>query len=173
MFKRIFWYTLGVITALVALFFLMGAMASPTYVGSKSVVVDAKVEDVWNVISNAQRISGGEYNLSSIKTAVGERLPLADVNEEFAADSASSPSMVEVVNEKPLELMEVRIHENRFGITGTWKYELQEQGSQTQLTVTENSVTAGLFTRSLLSVLGRDSNIDWHLKAIKQSAETL
>lgn len=168
MFTRLFWFLLGGLAVAIGLFFLGGKMADPAYTGSRSILVDAPVKNVWTLLSdsNSTKIS----SLESLQHIKVNQFALNMLRQRIPFSSALA---VEIVDQSPSEFIVFNLKENKFGITGTWRYEFEPEGDKTKVTVIENSVAESLFTRSLLNVTGRDVNMEMHLKAIKKGAENL
>lgn len=170
MFKRIFWFFLGGLAMLIGLFFLGGKFADVNYVGTRSEIINAPVAQVWKIVGNSKEFSNMESEDYSDEI-LNKKMPELHLWSQLP--NIGSAISLEVINQSPLEFIEVKMNDNGLGMTGTWKYEFEPEGEQTKITITENSVTEGLFTRSLLNVLGRDANMDLHLKAIKKAAENI
>ena len=150
------------------LFFLAGKWADVRYSGSKSAVVDAPVDKVWNLVDDTRLFSESRHEVSRAEI-LGTNASGFDVWKEHT--NLAGTISLEVVRKEPPRLIEVRMNESGFGMTGTWTYEFEPEGERTKVTVTENSVTEGLLMRSILNLLGRDANLNLHLKAIKKGAE--
>lgn len=143
-------------------------MANPVHKGTISETVDAPVEKVWAVLStedNTKNKSLLDLEQADISTGL---LQLWKEHTPF-----SVPVELEIIDEEPMKFVKIELKENRLGMTGTWKYELEPEGNKTKVTITEHSTTERLFTRSLLNVLGRNSTMELHLKTLKKTAEML
>lgn len=168
MFKRVLWITFGSLATLVGLFFLGGKFADPNYSGSRSAIVEASPEKVWSLVSDPKAFAAQRHEVKSIEI-VESKIPGFPKWQENTGLAGSIS--LEVVGMEPGRLVEVQMLESGFGMTGTWKYEIEPEGNNTRVTITENSRTEGLVMRSILNALGRDANMGLHLKAISKGAK--
>ena len=170
MFKRVFWFTLGGLAALIGLFFLAGNYADVQYSGSRSEVINAPIEKVWQLISDTQGFSASRHEVASVEMLGTNASGFTKWNEHTNLGGVIA---LEIIDQKPFEFIEVRMNESGFGMKGTWKYAFESEGAQTKVTITENSSTEGLVMRSILNLLGRDANMGLHLNAIKKGVQAI
>lgn len=170
MFKRIFWFTLGGIAMLVGVFLLCGKLANPKYTGSQTVLVEAPVEKVWSTLEDTETFSESRHEVSDAELTGTNAAGYATWKEHT---NLGGTILLEVTEKVPNRRMVVHMVESGFGMTGTWTFELEPEGDNTRVTLSENSMTQGLLMRSILNTLGRDANMDLLLKALKNKSEIL
>lgn len=164
-FKKIILWTLGVIAALIVLFFAGGMLANPEFSGTKSITVDQSPDVVWALMDDTQRFSESRHEVE--KT---EMLRLT--SKGFKSWREHTPLLgtmtYEITKQIPGKMITIHMIESDFGMTGEWVFKIIPSEGKTQIVLTEKSSTDGLLMRSVLNVLGRDANMGLLLGALKK-----
>ena len=143
----------------------IGAMLPVQHVASRSAVLAAPPETVWQLITD---VSGFPSWRGDVKRV--ERLPDRDGRAVWAEETTSGRITLAVDHAEPPRLLVLRIAEPDLPFGGTWTYELSpgDRGA-TVLKITENGeVYNPLFRFMSRFVFGHEGTIRGYLAALEK-----
>jgi hypothetical protein len=169
--KKLITYFLGTIFVLALLFCFIGLISNKNYTGTKSSILEEKIDRVWAILINIEEFAKTRPEIISVE--ILERDEKGNLKKWKEKTDMDGYALFEVINSEDKKSMEIKMTESSFGISGIWKYELEKlSDSKTKITVSENSLTENFYIRTILTIFGRDSNlkqeIDNFHKSIKK-----
>jgi len=155
---------LGIIVLLVIAFFAIGLIAPRTYQGSLSASFPFPARKVYEALNDLESLSRRRKEIEKVEML----LPGAQGQRRWREiASMGGFAEFETLCDIPGKLIEVRLVRSSFGITGTWTYEMQETPTGTLLSLREKSRTDKLFTRSLLTLAGRNVTLRQEVRNLR------
>jgi uncharacterized protein YndB with AHSA1/START domain len=141
----------------------VGAMMDREHVGHGAMVVAAPIDEVWETISDFDKMSQWAPNFESVRRGSDIKgLP----SFEVSGDEYSLTFIItEVVPPKRL-VAKLEDHAQNHG--GEWTYELATVPGGTQITITERGWTEPAYFRFMLWLFGHDTTIRRYLEALRQ-----
>lgn len=142
--------------------FGVGSLMSRDHVGSGSVTVRAPIHDVWKTVSDYEAMPSWWSERSKIERVSGDGATA--VFREASGDMALTYAFATF--EPPRRLVvDLKDDDGYFG--GSWTYELEPQGEQTRVTITERGWAGPGFFRFMLAVFGADKTLRGCLDALR------
>ncbi|GAA4462692.1 hypothetical protein GCM10023093_09820 [Nemorincola caseinilytica] len=163
-----------IIACIPLLFFMvlliMGAFAHVPYYGSETRIVHAPAAKVWALLADTRMFDANRHEVRSV---------------EMLEDGTNGPRRwrehtllvgdmyYTALQQRPEDLMVIRMDKSDFGMHGTWQFTLVPVGGYTRVTITETSQTEGLIMRSILNALGRNANMILLLRALEDGVKKM
>ena len=163
---KILFTIVGIIALLFLIFVIIGILAPRSHEGKVSATYDNSPEEIWRILSDIESLPDRRREIVDIEILE----PSADGFKRWKElTDMRGYAIFEMLAEVENELIEISMTESTFGITGTWKYEIQEIDSSTTVTITENSTTCKILVRSMLTIAGRNATLKQELKNLEKA----
>lgn len=131
---------------------------------TKTVYVNAPIDDVWQIISNYQDIPNWSDNIASVERL--KDLPDGKENWKFS-DKSGGYMIVENVIVEPKDLLVSRIIKTSYPLEGEWIFELKQEGDSTRISLSESGTIANPFARVIAYyVHGIDTGVTRFLQTL-------
>ncbi|EPJ50038.1 MAG: hypothetical protein OFPI_21040 [Osedax symbiont Rs2] len=156
---KIFLIIIGSVLAAISLVLLIGWLLPVKHKASRSLLLDAEIERVWQRLVSYENMPKWRLELQSVEQ-VG-----TDVWEETTKEGKSI-AFATVEETQPYRLKREIVGEGlMFG--GSWTFELRCKGQQTELTITENGeVYNPLFRFVAKYVIGHHRSMDKYMQQL-------
>ena len=156
---------LAIVIVIVIVVVAVGAMLPVRHVASRSAVLAAPVETVWQLMTD---VSGFPAWRGDVKRV--ERLPDREGRPVWVEESSSGRITLAVDRAEPPRLLVLRIADPDLPFGGTWTYELSAAGrGATTLKITENGeVYNPVFRFMSRFVFGHEGTIAGYLAALEK-----
>jgi len=155
---------LAVMIGLGILFLLMGILSPRKYHGKVTKTLDTSSDTVWRILNDIKGLPDRNLEIHKLEI-IGQNKQGLPVWREYT-DMKGFIEM-EVIEREPKHKMVFRMIRSSFGMTGTWTYEWKAKAQQTELTITEDSVTDNFVLRSIMLFSGRKVRMKREFKAIE------
>ena len=150
---------MGSVAAAISLLMLIGWLLPVKHNVSRSLLLDAEIERVWQRLVSYENMPKWRLELQNVKQ-VG-----TDVWEETTKEGKSI-AFATVEETQPYRL-ERKIVGQRLMFGGSWTFELRSKGRQTELTITENGeVYKPLFRFVAKYIIGHHRSMDKYLQQL-------
>lgn len=155
--KKVLMIVLSIVAVLIAAFFATGALAEAEFQGEISTTVPADTYTVWNYLSDIESLATRRAEIVSVE--------MQGTNDRGLPRWREIPDMGGYADFEALEMipgrkLTVRMNGSSFGMTGTWSYSLEPTAENgTRILVTEDSRIDSIATRAIMTLAGRDSNL--------------
>ena len=162
---KIILIVLAIVIVIVIVVIAIGAMLPVQHVASRSAVLPAPPETVWQLITD---VNGFPSWRSDVKAV--ERLPDRDGKTVWVEDTTSGRITLAVDRAEPPRLLVLRIADPDLPFGGTWTYELsaKDRGA-TVLKITENGeVYNPVFRFMSRFIFGHEGTIAGYLAALEK-----
>jgi hypothetical protein len=167
MLRKLAMSIVGLVLGLTMLFIAIGAFSSSAYVGTKTIQLDAPPARVWQEITDLESLPKRRREVVSVEILETR----GGVPWKWKERTDMGGHVVfEKVEEVPNKKLLLRMTESTFGMTGTWMYEL-EGNEMTRLTITEDSVIKSIPVRAVMTLAGRDGNLEKEASIIVRSLQ--
>lgn len=146
--------TFLVLIGIFIIYFMIGVFTPKKYFLEASETYEHSIIDCWDVVTNIDsypnwrndvlkmiRIDSGDGTTWNTYTDIGGYISFRELKKI------------------PYEKFEVEMLSSPFGMTGTWTYTFEGDDRKCHLTIIEHSVTDKILTRSLMTLLGRNTNV--------------
>ncbi len=163
--KIILWSVLALLGILVVLFFAAGIFADPGYSGSKTVVVDASPETIWNILDDTEHFSNSRHEVYKCEMLGTNEKGNKIWREHTRLWGAMN---YEVIRQEPNKMIEIKMTGSDFGMSGNWIFLLEPIDEKTQIVINETSRNEGLLMRCILASIGRDANMGLLLNVVRK-----
>ncbi len=163
--KKSLYIILAGLGIFLVVFCTAGLLSATEHSGSKTEVVNAPVDSVWNLLNDIKRYSSIRHEVKKVE--------LLEANQKgypvwYEHTGIAGRILLEITDRKPNQSLDVRMVKSDFGMQGMWHFELKPQGDKTEVTIHEHSFTHGFIMRSILSLVGRDANLMLQMRTIKK-----
>lgn len=165
MIRKIALTIVGAMLLLMTVFIAIGALSPSAYQGTRTVQLSASPERVWKELTDLQSLPQkrreviGVEILESRGTSPWKWKELTDMGGHIT---------FEKIEEVPQKKLSLRMIESSFGMSGTWTYEL-EGSEMTRLTITEESSIKSIPVRAVMTLAGREGNLEKEVQIIVRS----
>jgi hypothetical protein len=157
-----------VLSTLVALFFLAGLLANPSYTGSRSIVVDSSPQEVWDLLDNTERFSTSRHEVYKFEMLEENNEGHKQWREHARLWGAMN---YEIKQQNPEKSLTIEMTSSDFGMSGIWEFVLIPEGAKTKVELTEKSRNEGLLMRCILATVGRDANMGLLLRVVEKQLQ--
>lgn len=123
----------GLLILLVAGAYLVGTALPLRHRATVSEVVRAPPEQVWAAVTTVDSFPRWRRGVESV-----ERLPERNGRPVWVERSRTAPMTMEAVELDPPRRLVTRIADEELPFGGTWTFELEPEGPDTRVTLTEN-----------------------------------
>lgn len=155
------WISLAMLTALVALIAVIGALLPVGHAAARRIVLKAAARDVFACISDPASFP----QWRDVKSVTW--LPDSDGRKCFREVSGFGPMDLRIERSEPDRWFVTRIVTQGSPFGGTWTIRLDASGDTTAVTVTENGEVYNVLFRCLARfVFGHTGTIDGYLRAL-------
>lgn len=155
----------ALVLGLTMLFIAIGAFSSSAYVGSKTIQLDAPPARVWKELTDLESIPKKRREVIGVEILESR----GGVPWKWKERTDMGGHIIfEKAEEIPNKKLVLRMTESTFGMTGSWTYEL-EGNEMTRLTITEDSVIKSIPVRAVMTLAGRDGNLEKEASSIVRS----
>lgn len=150
------------------LFLFIGWVAPHDHEGQLTQSLDIPKEKVWHTLTNLQQLPQRRPEITRV-----ELLGVNDLGHKLWKEHTDMGGYIlfEQVEEIPYQKLVVRMVKSTFKMKGTWEYRLSGEGNGCTLTVKEVSEIDNLFLRSLMTLMGRDSNIREEIQSLERASK--
>ena len=163
--KKFIFITLGIIAGLIILFFAVGLFSKAEFSCTETRVINAPAEKIWILLNDLKGLPERRHEVIKIEILNNNNLGFKTWKEYT---DMQGYILFEITEQIPEQLLTINMKESSFGMTGTWKYELVQEGQKTKVTISENSRIDEIKLRSLMTFIGRNSNIRNEFKLIEE-----
>lgn len=160
---RIASLTISVIAVIACIILVVGYTSSPIYSDSISSNFDYRPEFMWQEITNVRDMERRKSDVESV-----------EVLEQYGRFTAWKENLhnggyrIYRTNEYILnKKWTIELVESTYGLTGTWTFELSIDGSQTKVTISEESQLTDFKRRGLRTIFGRNRDLLIWMKYIR------
>lgn len=145
-------------------FLTAGLLQNAEFKGSKTEVIPANVEQVWDYLSDFPDWKNRRKEIISIEIleADAEKVPLRWKQKT----SMNGFLLFERGDFIPNQKLETKIIDSSFQLTGRWVYTLEPQGNTTRVTLTEESKINSPMIRGAYLFSGRDTNLKQEIETV-------
>ena len=165
---RIVIIVVAVLVCLILAVVLLGALVPKTHLASRTVVVHAPPDAVWNAITTVEAYPQWRDLKASIAIP-----PQSGRRAWRETDRDGQQITMVVVEEVPPRRLVTRIADKNLGFGGTWTYELTPATGGTQLTIIEEGeIHSPMFRCIAHFVLGYHATMDDYLERLKKRVAT-
>jgi hypothetical protein len=166
--SKIILIVLAVMISITGIFYLMGHFASREFKGTVTQKVEASPISIWDLLNDIDGLPSRRKEITKV-----ERMGKNEKGfERWKEHTDMGGYMVfEITELIPKEKMVVEMKESTFGMSGTWTYQLNEEGNATVVTVTEDSNTDNVWLRSIMTLAGRDANLKIEVEKIEEGVK--
>ncbi len=162
--KKVLFFVLAFAATFALVFIGAGLSSKPAWAGSKTQIYDAPADSIWYLLKDTYR-----YNTQRHEVAGTEMLVDSGNYRKWREHTNLFGGMLlETVRETPPQILETRMIESGFGMKGIWTFTLTPEGEKTKITISENSVTDGFVMRSILTLVGRDGNLQLQTRVLQR-----
>lgn len=159
-----FLIVLSVIIGAGILFLLVGMMSPRNYQGKVTKTLDTSTDTVWKILNDIKGLPDRKLEIHKLEI-IGNNEKGLPVWREYT-DMKGFIEM-EISEREPKHKIIARMIRSSFGMTGTWTYEWKSKQQQTELTITENSLTDNFVLRAIMLLTGRNARIKREFKALE------
>lgn len=143
---------------------LVGMVLPVSHVASVSGQVPGQAEDVWSVITDVDAFPSWRRGMEEV-----ERLPDRDGRPAWREVARTGTMTLEVVRRRPPRVLVTRIADPDLPYGGTWTFELEPDGRDTRLTITERGQIYNPFFRFMARfVFGYEGTARAYLEDLQQ-----
>ena len=155
---------LAILVVIAIVVIAIGAMLPAQHVASRSAVLAAPPETVWQLITDVDGFPGWRGDVKRV-----ERRPDRDGRPVWVEETSSGRITLAVDRAEPPRLLVLRIADPDLPFGGTWTYELTPDRGATVLKITENGeVYNPLFRFLSRFVFGHEGTIKGYLAALEK-----
>ena len=163
--KKALYILLAALGTFLVVFCIAGVVSATEHKGSKTEIVNAPADSVWNLINDVQRYSSIRHEVKRIEMLEPNK---AGLPVWYEHTGIAGKILLEITGRTPMQTVDVRMVKSDFGMEGMWRFELEPRGNKTKVTIHEHSFTHGFIMRSMLSLVGRNGNLMLQMRAIKK-----
>jgi len=155
----------GLVLFLMTVFIAIGALSPSAYQGTRTIQLNASPDRVWKELTDLQSLPQKRREVIGIE--ILESRAGSPWKWKELTDMGGHLTF-EKVEEIPMKKLSVRMIESSFGMSGTWTYELEGK-EMTRLTITEESSIKSIPVRAVMTLAGRDGNLEKEVSVIVRS----
>ena len=161
---RIVVIVVAVLATLLIAVLVLGALVPKTHIATRTVVVNARPDAVWQAITSVESYPQWRDVQASVT------LPPLEGHRAWRETDRDGQAMTFVVLEEiPPRRLVTRIADKNLGFGGTWTYELAPAGNGTQVTIIEDGEIHNPMFRCIARyVIGYHATMDDYLARLKQ-----
>lgn len=157
------YYVLGVLALLIGIVVGLGALEPVKHVAKRVVDLNSPKDKVWALITNYADMPTWRRELRKIEMVTGANGQ--EIWQEF--ENASESLDFETIEQIEGQKLVRKIVGNRTDFGGTWTFELEENGDQTTLTITENGEVYNIVFRFVSKyIMGHYASIDKFIRQL-------
>lgn len=157
---------IGVILLFIAVILLIGWLSPKTYKGRIKADIPASPDRVFDILADIESLPMRRKEIEKI-----EMLAPTGEGRKHWREIAKMGGFAEfeTIAEKQGELIEVKMVRSSFGLSGKWKYTLEETDNGCSIHIEEESRSEKLLIRSLMVLAGRKATLKQEIHNLKKA----
>lgn len=169
--KKILKVLLVILLSLIGLIIFIGSFSPETNEADITQIFETSANQIYSLWTDLDTLPKRRLLLNEVTYIGLNEFNLQMWREGFFPTGHINKEYLEV---RTNESLEIYMSESTFGITGTWTYELAESElGFVSVKITENSQASNLFTRGMLTILGRNIILKNEFQLIEKDLKNL
>lgn len=166
--KKVIFTIAGVLIGIALAFLVVAWLAQVDFHGQRSEIVEAPPEKIWNYLTDIEGNAERRPEITRVEILSPNSIGLPQWKEYT---DMGGFILFEQLEAKPFEKLVIRMNASSFGMMGVWTYEMIGSSSATSVTISESSSIQNFFVRGLLTLIGRDANLEQEFRYMKEAVE--
>ena len=160
---RILSLTISVVAVIAFIILILGYISSPTYTDSISANFDYRPEFIWQEVTNVRDMERRKSDVESVEVLEQYGRLTAWKENLYSGGYRIYRTNEYILNEK----WTIELVESTYELTGIWTFELKTDGSQTKVTISEDSQLTDFRRRGVRIIFGRNKDLLIWMKYIR------